>query len=152
MKKDIEKAIRKFYTKPEYVNLRDAGLDLEGTRWGQKIQKHIVDRLKKQVDAQLLYATDEDYDFSELIKFFDGRIYLRISFLGPFAYLSLKGLKGEEREKYRKMVLKIKRVLREFNLKLLSAEEVQESVPWLLPEDSLVGDRVKVWNCLFCEY
>ena len=152
MRPELEKLIRKHYTRKVYVNLRDTKVPLENSRWGKKVSVKLVDRLKKQVDAQLLYASDEDYDVSELIKFFDGRIFLRVSFIGPYGYMSLKGMKGEDREEYRKKVTKIKKVLKEFNIELLSAEEIIEPVAWLETGDSLVGDFVKVWNCLFCEY
>ena len=152
MKKDVEKAIRENYTESNYVNLRESVKGLDRTKWAKRVQTELVEALKKQVDAQMLYDSDEDYDISELIKFFDGRIYLRVSFLGPFAYLSLKGLKNEDREHYKKMISKIKKVLKEFQITLLDAEELQEPVSWLSTGDSLVGERVKVWNCLFCEY
>jgi hypothetical protein len=152
MKKALEELIRQIYKKPEYTNLRETHKDIDRTQWAKQVQSGLVDELKKQVDAQLLYDSDEDYDISELIKFFGGRIYLRVSFIGPYAYLSLKGLKGDERDEFRKMITKIKKVLKQFKITLLDAEEVQEEVPWLSAGGALEGGRVKVWNCLFCEY
>ena len=152
MKKELEKLIRETYKKPEYTNLRETQKNLDRTPWAKVVQSGLVDELKKQVDAQLLYDSDEDYDVSELIKFFGGRIYLRVSFVGPYAYLSLKGLKGDERDEFQKMITKIKKVLKQFKIALLDAEETQEMVPWLASGDSLTGECVKVWNCLFCEY
>ena len=153
MREDIRKLIDRYYPEPVYFNPLDRAECLHDTSSQHKLIYQIIGEIRSKVERDnLVHTSDQDYDLSEEIVIRD-TIVLRISYLGPFAHLNTQNAKDKFSSRELDFIIfRIKDILAKYEILLLSDDEVNEAVPKLTPGDSVVGEKVTVWNCLFCEF
>lgn len=150
MRNDIKAAIEQFFPGSSYVNPVERSVSFSFDH--RKLIYDVIGQIRHRVGRKILHSSDGQYDLSENIVIRD-HIILRMSFLGPFAHVNLTTAKRHMAEDEIDLILKeVKQVLNLFEIILLPEDDVLEEVGWLHRGDSLVGDKVRVWNCLFCEY
>lgn len=150
MRADIRKAIEGFFPGKFYENPLSKRACFSPEH--RKLIYEMIGEIKHRVGRELTHATDGQYDLSERIVI-KNHFILRLSFLGPFAHLNLNTARRHLKELEMDLITKeIKEVLNRCEFLLLNEGDVLEAVSWLERGDSLVVEKVRVWNCLFCEY
>ncbi len=150
MRGDIKSTIDKFFPTGIYENPLKNKSTFSSEH--QKLIYDVIGEIKHKLTRDLTHASDGEYDFSEKVVI-KSHVILHLSFLGPFAHLNLKSAKRHmEETEVDLIVAVIKEILDLCEFLLLSEDDILEEVPWLQASDSLAKGKVRVWNCLFCEY
>jgi hypothetical protein len=144
MDKGIEKTVMQYY--PE--RLLASPLDNERIRWdydpNHALLKKVVAALSR-IDPTLRAGSRGDYVISEEVVLLDG-IKLQLSYLGPYAALNY-GAKQPLSHKDAVVVEKVRTVLNEHNITLLSENDLNEASTWIRGTHD--EKAITVWNCLF---
>ncbi|GEM_PF-5736348 len=150
MRADIQKTIEAFFPAKIYENPLPKKTLFQSEH--RKLIYEMIGEIKHRLGRDLTHATDGQYDLSEKIVI-KGHIVLRLSFLGPFAHFNLSAarrhLEGAEIER---ITQEIREILNRYEFLLLAEDDILEEVAGLEAGDSLAAGKVRVWNCLFCEY
>ena len=78
---------------------------------------------------------------------------LGLSWLGPFATYDGVVIPNVIKENAERIKRKLRKILEDNNVIILSNEELGESVDWIDGgTNPFAEDQVSVWNCLFCEW
>lgn len=150
MREDIEKTIRRYFT-DVYCNPFEAG-HAEAIRARREAVYQIIGDLRSRVTRDLAHSSGTDDELSEEIVFFQGRLTLRLSFLGPFAFYEFTARQaGDNVHEAR-----LHEVFEKHELIVLLKDEVEAAVPWIQARlvDTPSGSErcsasIQVRHCLF---
>lgn len=150
MRVDIQATIQRFFSGGVFSNPLDEKSLFSAEH--RKLIYDIIGEIKHRLGRDLAHGSDGQYDLSERIVI-RSHVVLRLSFLGPFGHINAKLARRHLSEgEIKRITDEIKEILDRCEILLLAEDAVREEVPWLEPGDSLVAGKVRVWNCLFCEY
>lgn len=146
LREDIKTTIRRFYG-DVYRNPLETGraYDIQLRR---ETLYGIIGDLRSRVTRSLTHGSDSATSLSEEVVFLDGRLVVRLSFLGPFATCEFKAREPEDAL----LEAKLREVLEKHELIVLFKDEVEAVVPWMTGREEGGAKRVRVWNCLFSEF
>jgi hypothetical protein len=145
MAPDVERTILHYYPKQALVS----PLDDEQIAWDYDVDNAVLRAViadLQTLDPTLRNGTRGRYDISEELILFDN-LRLQICYLGPFAALGY-GVERRLNEDARERADRIRQILEEHGIAVLSTTDLEESVPWIrhgLPR----GTHANVWSCLF---
>lgn len=157
MREEVKETIRRFYDDNVYVNPNSGH-----PKWHYKqmvMEKKrayippLIEEIRNRVSTNIqIESPGGGYYYSEGVVI-DGTVILRLSWLGPFAtydYCTIPSAPKDSAEKIRR---KLREVLEDNNVIILSYEEVDEPVDYLDKSGSpFVKEHLPMWNCLFCEH
>lgn len=147
MRSDIEKIIHQYYAAGEYVhpfqNIQFRGLK-KTIRERRRIYD-LIGELRSKVERKMEHVALGEDTLAEMMRFHDGAITLRLSFLGSFAHVGLLHAQSMVEVERGILIGKIYSVLEKFECLPLTEAERNEVVPWLTWQSR----EVTVGQCLF---
>ncbi len=151
MRTEVRETIQKFYHTNTYVNPLANNFDFSKT---SQYLPAVLGDIETNM-RNIRQSNDGEYEFCiEVI--IEESVVLYLSWLGPYATHHSNFTSSIKPQASTSRIAAIKSklddILNKHHVIVLSREAVLEKVQWIEPGDSLVGEHVKVWNCLFCEY
>ena len=151
MHTEVRETIQRFYHTNTYVN--PLAKDIDFSKTSQYLPAVVCDIEANMRNVR--QSNDGEYEFC-LEVIIEESVVLYLSWLGPYAAYHSNFTSSTKPQASRSKTAEIKRklddILNKHHIIVLSREALLEKVLWIEPGDSLVGEYVKVWNCLFCEY
>jgi len=161
MRKQVKETIRQFYDDNVYIN---PNLGHPKWRYKQKLMEKtrayippLIEEIRDRISTNIqlyntvLFSAGGGYDYFEGVVI-NETVILCLSWLGPFATYDYCAIPSASKERAEKIRPKLREILEDNNVIILSNEEIKEPVDWLDCDSPFVGKYLSVWNCLFCEY
>jgi len=162
MRREVKETIRQFYDDNVYIN---PNLGHPKWRYKQKLMEKtrayvppLIEEIRNRISTKIrlyntvLFSPGGGYDYSEGIVI-DETVILRLSWLGPFATYDYERFPSAPKERAEEIKRKLRQVLEDNDVIILSHEEVDEPVDWVDSSGSpFVKEHFPAWNCLFCEH